>query len=122
MTRGTVTRVGYNCIVSATVPDPVGLPVRVLVADDSDGVRELVILLLDMESDFVVVGQARDGLEAVERARKSPAVELVKRFHWTNEDQNAVARMIAVDKMTPDAAAEKWVTANRAKVDAWLGK
>jgi DNA-binding NarL/FixJ family response regulator len=44
--------------------------VRVLVADDSDGVRELVILLLDMESDFVVVGQARDGLEAVERARE----------------------------------------------------
>jgi DNA-binding NarL/FixJ family response regulator len=46
------------------------MPVRVLVADDSDGVRELVILLLDMESDFTVVGQARDGLEAVDRARE----------------------------------------------------
>jgi DNA-binding NarL/FixJ family response regulator len=45
------------------------MPVRVLVADDSDGVRELVTLLLDLESDFTVVGQARDGLEAVERAR-----------------------------------------------------
>ena len=105
---------------SATVPDPVGLPVRVLVADDSDGVRELVILLLDMESDFVVVGQARDGLEAVERARKSPAVELVKRFHWTNEDQNAVARMIAQDKMSPEDAAAKWVSDNPEKVKAWL--
>nr|WP_238355254.1 ABC transporter substrate-binding protein [Kribbella sandramycini] len=52
----------------------------------------------------------------------SPAVDLVKKFQWTNEDQNAVARMIAVDKMTPDAAAEKWVTDNRAKVDAWLAK
>jgi DNA-binding NarL/FixJ family response regulator len=43
--------------------------VRVLVADDADGVRELVMLLLDMESDFTVVGQARDGVEAVEAAR-----------------------------------------------------
>jgi DNA-binding NarL/FixJ family response regulator len=44
--------------------------VRVLVADDADGVRELVMLLLDMESDFTVVGQARDGVEAVEAARQ----------------------------------------------------
>ena len=52
----------------------------------------------------------------------SPAYDLVKRFRWTNEDQNAVARMIAVDKLTPDAAAEKWIKDNRPKVDAWLGK
>ncbi|WP_433164099.1 ABC transporter substrate-binding protein [Kribbella sp. CA-247076] len=52
----------------------------------------------------------------------SPAYDLVKNFQWTNEDQNAVARMIAVDKLSPDAAAEKWVTENRSKVDGWLGK
>jgi glycine betaine/proline transport system substrate-binding protein len=52
----------------------------------------------------------------------SPAYSLVKNFQWTNEDQNAVARMIAVDKLTPDAAAEKWVKANQSKVDTWLGK
>jgi glycine betaine/proline transport system substrate-binding protein len=52
----------------------------------------------------------------------SPAYDLVKNFQWTNEDQNAVARMIAVDKLTPDAAAEKWVNANKPKVDTWLGK
>jgi glycine betaine/proline transport system substrate-binding protein len=51
-----------------------------------------------------------------------PAYELVKKFSWTNEDQNAVAKYIADDKMTPDAAAEKWVKANQAKVDGWLGK
>ncbi|MER6788885.1 ABC transporter substrate-binding protein [Streptomyces sp. NPDC000658] len=50
----------------------------------------------------------------------SPAYDLVKKFHWTNDDQNVVAKYIAVDKMTPDAAAKKWVDANRAKVDAWL--
>lgn len=51
-----------------------------------------------------------------------PAYELVKKFSWTNEDQNEVAKYIADDKMTPDAAAEKWVKANQAKVDGWLGK
>ncbi len=52
----------------------------------------------------------------------SPAYDLVKNFQWTNEDQNAVARSIAVDKLTPDAAAEKWVKENQSKVDGWLGK
>jgi glycine betaine/proline transport system substrate-binding protein len=49
-----------------------------------------------------------------------PAYQLVKKFQWTNDDQNLVARWIAVDKMTPDAAAKKWVDANPGKVKAWL--
>ncbi|MBN0049035.1 ABC transporter substrate-binding protein [Streptomyces actuosus] len=50
----------------------------------------------------------------------SPAYDLVKNFNWTNDDQNAVAKYIAEDKMTAEAAAKKWVEANRDKVDAWL--
>ncbi|MXM66606.1 glycine/betaine ABC transporter substrate-binding protein [Streptomyces sp. HUCO-GS316] len=50
----------------------------------------------------------------------SPAYNLVKNFSWTNEDQNVVAKYIAVDKMSPEAAAKKWVDANRAKVDPWI--
>ncbi|WP_329184285.1 ABC transporter substrate-binding protein [Actinacidiphila glaucinigra] len=50
----------------------------------------------------------------------SPAYDLVKNFNWTNDDQNLVAKYIAVDKMTPEAAAEKWVKANPGKVDAWV--
>ncbi len=50
----------------------------------------------------------------------SPAYQLVKNFHWTNEDQNLVAKYIAVDKMSDEAAAKKWVEANRDKVEAWL--
>ncbi|MFC5218757.1 ABC transporter substrate-binding protein [Streptomyces coerulescens] len=50
----------------------------------------------------------------------SPAYDLVKNFTWTNDDQNVVAKYIAVDKMTPEAAAEKWVEANRDKVEAWI--
>ncbi|UUU20436.1 ABC transporter substrate-binding protein [Streptomyces sp. DSM 40750] len=50
----------------------------------------------------------------------SPAYDLVKNFNWTNDDQNTVAKYIAVDKMTPEAAAKKWVDANRDKVEAWI--
>lgn len=38
---------------------------RVLVADDSVGVRELLVLLINMETAFTVVGQASDGVDAV---------------------------------------------------------
>ncbi|MBL7488437.1 response regulator transcription factor [Frankia sp. AgB1.9] len=41
-------------------------PVRVVVADDADGVRELICLLLDMEPDFTIVGRAANGAEAVD--------------------------------------------------------
>ncbi|MFJ9012822.1 ABC transporter substrate-binding protein [Streptomyces canus] len=51
----------------------------------------------------------------------SPAYDLVKRLKWTNTDQNAIAKYIALDKKTPEAAAKKWVEANPDKVKAWLG-
>jgi glycine betaine/proline transport system substrate-binding protein len=51
----------------------------------------------------------------------SPAVDLVKNFKWTNDDQNIVAKYIAKDKMSSEAAAQKWIDANPDKVDAWLG-
>jgi glycine betaine/proline transport system substrate-binding protein len=49
-----------------------------------------------------------------------PAYELIKNFRWTNDDQNLVAKYIAEDKLSPEAAARKWVEANRDKVKAWL--
>lgn len=51
---------------------------------------------------------------------KSPAYDLVKKFQWTNDDQNLVAKYIAEDKMDPEDAAKKWVEDNPDKVDAWL--
>ena len=48
-----------------------------------------------------------------------PAVNLVKNFNWTNDDQNQVAADIAAGK-TYDQAAEAWIAKNQAKVDAWL--
>jgi len=50
----------------------------------------------------------------------SPAATLVKNFKWTAEDQNEVAKSIAVDKVSAEDAAKKWVDANKDKVDAWL--
>ena len=44
----------------------------------------------------------------------------VKNFSWTNADQNTVAKYIAVDKMSAQDAAKKWVDANADKVNAWL--
>jgi glycine betaine/proline transport system substrate-binding protein len=50
----------------------------------------------------------------------SPAVQVIKNFQWSNDDQNAVARDISEGKMSDDAAAKKWVDANPDKVAAWL--
>ena len=52
----------------------------------------------------------------------SPAVSLIKRWHWTAADQNIVANLIAGKHVDPEKAAEQWVKANPAKVKAWLGK
>ncbi len=52
----------------------------------------------------------------------SPAVGLIKKFKWSNADQNVVSKYIGQDKMDPDAAAQKWIDANPDKVNAWLGK
>jgi glycine betaine/proline transport system substrate-binding protein len=49
----------------------------------------------------------------------SPAVEMLKKFNWTNAEQNLVAKDIS-KKVSYDDAAKKWVDANSAKVDAWL--
>jgi glycine betaine/proline transport system substrate-binding protein len=51
-----------------------------------------------------------------------PAYQLVKNFRWTNDDQNEVAKSIAEDKMSPEAAAKKWVDAHQDKVKDWLPK
>ena len=50
----------------------------------------------------------------------SPAVTLVKQFHWTNDDQNEVAEYIAKDGMKPEDAAKKWIDANPDLVNQWL--
>ena len=52
----------------------------------------------------------------------SPAYPVLKRFSWTNHDQETVAKWIAGDHVNPDKAGQKWVAANPGKVNKWLGK
>jgi NarL family two-component system response regulator YdfI len=44
-------------------------PIRILIADDHEVVREGLRLILEAEDDFVVVGEAADGREAIELVR-----------------------------------------------------
>lgn len=50
----------------------------------------------------------------------SPGFTLLRNFQWSNDDQNLVAKYITQDKMSPQAAAEKWIAANKEKVNFWL--
>lgn len=53
----------------AAAPPPGGAPIKVLLADDERLVRSGFKILLDLEDDITVVGEATTGAEAVERAR-----------------------------------------------------
>mgnify|MGYP001794670466 CR=1 FL=1 len=50
----------------------------------------------------------------------SPAATVIKNFTGTNADQNSVAKSLAVDKLTDDAAAKIWVDAHPDQVAAWI--
>jgi glycine betaine/proline transport system substrate-binding protein len=50
----------------------------------------------------------------------SPAANLVKNFTWTDDDQNAVARYLTVDKLSRDEAAKRWLDAHQSQWQAWL--
>lgn len=50
----------------------------------------------------------------------SPAYEVIKRFTWTNDDQEAVAASIVDGRLSADAAATQWLDANPEKWRAWL--
>jgi glycine betaine/proline transport system substrate-binding protein len=52
----------------------------------------------------------------------SPAFAVLKRFRWSNTDQETVAKYIAGQHINPDKAAQKWIAAHQAKVKKWLGK
>ena len=52
--------------------------IKILIADDHPVVREGVIAMLSREVDFDVVGEAKDGVEAVEKTKElSPDVVLI---------------------------------------------
>ena len=44
------------------------MPLRVLIVDDEPDVREMLVVLCSLYPDIVVVGEAKDGVEAIEQA------------------------------------------------------
>ncbi len=45
---------------------------------------------------------------------------MLKKVNFTNAQIAAAAAMVDVDGMTPEEAAKKWITENKATVDSWL--
>ena len=45
--------------------------IKVIIADDSDFVRDGMRIILEVDEDFEVIGCARNGREAIELAQKS---------------------------------------------------
>jgi glycine betaine/proline transport system substrate-binding protein len=50
----------------------------------------------------------------------SPVVDLLRKFRWSNAEQDVVARYIAEDGMSAEAAAKKWIADNPQRVAEWL--
>ncbi|WP_462166550.1 response regulator transcription factor [Frankia sp. AiPs1] len=62
----------------ASTTSPSAPPRRVVVVDDADGVRDLLCLLLGTEPDFVIVGAASNGAEAIDEVvRTDPDLVLL---------------------------------------------
>ena len=49
---------------------PNGQPIRILIAEDHAVVRQSVKVMLEMEPEFIVVGEAEDGQQALDLAEK----------------------------------------------------
>jgi DNA-binding NarL/FixJ family response regulator len=76
------------------------MTIRVLVVDDQNLVRSGLKMILDTQPDIEVVGEARDGAEAVELARRlHPDIALMD-LRMPGTDGLAATRTIASDPAT----------------------
>lgn len=75
--------------------------IRILVVDDQAVVREGIVAILSFQTDIEVVGEAEDGIQAVEMARKSkPDVILLD---MVMPRQDGLATIPKLRQSTPDA-------------------
>jgi DNA-binding NarL/FixJ family response regulator len=68
--------------------------VRILIAEDQALVRRGTVVLLSMESDMEVVGQACDGIEAVEMAKRLAPEIVLMDLHMPRQGGVAATREI----------------------------
>lgn len=75
--------------------------IRILVVDDQNVVREGIVAILSFQSDMEVVGEAEDGIQAVELARKTrPDVILLDMVMPRQDGLTTIPKLRAV---VPDA-------------------
>ncbi|MBW3557696.1 MAG: chemotaxis-specific protein-glutamate methyltransferase CheB [Actinobacteria bacterium] len=79
---------------------PEGL-IRVLVADDSTTSRELLVTLLSADPAITVVGQAANGVEAVEMTSRLRPSLVVMDIHMPVMDGFEATKRIMIDAPTP---------------------
>src|SRR5687767_14864209 len=69
-------------------------PIRILVVDDESVVRDGVVAILSFQTDMKVVGDAEDGLKALELAKQTkPDVLLLDMHMPKHNDREAIPRL-----------------------------
>jgi DNA-binding NarL/FixJ family response regulator len=73
---------------------------RILIADDHEVIRKGLTLVLRQKPDFEIVGEARDGVEAVAKARNlRPDLILLD---WKMPEMDGIAAARAIRQQVPD--------------------
>ena len=81
-------------------------PIKVLIVDDSDFVRDGMKIILDIDDDFDVVGSAANGKEAVEIARNTQGIEATKIFTEENLGKVMILTTFDDDDLVEQAVKE----------------
>jgi len=74
--------------------------IRILIADDHTVVRDGLTSMLERQRDFTAVGEARNGLEAVEKARELQPTVILMDLHMPEMD--GIEAMIRIRAENPD--------------------